>query len=151
MKKGLQITFIIAFCSAIIFPIKVEAKQLDFNINTSNIVVKNMEKENNTTTADASTCASILGDVNDEDSVAWLVQKLLNYIKVLGPTIAIALGSIDFAKAVVTSDDESVKKAQSRFVKRMIAAVLLFFVPMLTGLLLGFFGITSDNATCGLS
>lgn len=150
MKKKLQIFFVIVFCSAIIFPVKVEAKQFDFCINSGNIIIKSMEKES-TTTADTASCAGILGDVNDEDSVAWLVQKLLNYIKVLGPTIAIALGSLDFAKAVVTSDDESVKKAQSRFAKRMIAAVLLFFVPTLTGLLLGFFGITSDNATCGLS
>lgn len=97
-----------------------------------------------------SSCSSILGDVNDEDSVAWLVQRLLNYIKILGPTIAIILGSIDFGKAIVTSDEENMKKAQNKFVKRMIAAIALFFVPLLTQVLLGLFGITSDNASCGL-
>ena len=60
------------------------------------------------------------------------------------------LGSLDFGKAIVTSDEENMKKAQSRFIKRIIAAVALFFVPLLTQVLLGLFGITSDNASCGL-
>ena len=37
-----------------------------------------------------------------------------------------------------------------KFLKRIIAAVALFFVPLLTQVLLGLFGITSDNASCGL-
>lgn len=98
-----------------------------------------------------STCKDVLGDAeNDENSVAWLIQRLLNYIKILGPMIAIVLGSIDFAKAIITSDEENMKKAQTKFVYRLIAALLLFFVPFLTQILLGLFGITADNANCGL-
>ena len=74
----------------------------------------------------------------------------LSYSILLGPTIAIVLGSLDMGKAIVTSDDENMKKAQNRFIKRILAAVLLFFIPLFTQILLGMFGITSDNATCGL-
>lgn len=100
--------------------------------------------------SDCGGSSGILGDVNDEESTAWLIQKLLNYLKILGPTIALILGSLDMGKAIVTSDDENMKKAQSRFIKRILAAVLLFFIPLFTQVLLGLFGITSDNATCGL-
>ena len=92
---------------------------------------------------------SLLGNVNDEKSVAWLLQKLLNYIKILGPSIAIVLGSIDFIKAIVSSDEENMKKTQKRFINRLIAATLLFFIPLIVELLLGLFGFTT-NVTCGL-
>lgn len=92
---------------------------------------------------------SLLGNVNDEESVAWLLQKLLNYIKILGPSIAIVLGSIDFIKAIVSSDEENMKKTQKRFINRLIAATLLFFIPLIVELLLGLFGFTT-NVTCGL-
>ena len=39
-------------------------------------------------------------------------------------------------------------KVNSNFVKRMIAAVLLFFIPTITSLMFGIFGITTD---CGIS
>lgn len=94
---------------------------------------------------------TILGDVNDDKSVAWLIQKILNYIKIIGPSIAVILSAIDFTKTIISSDDESMKKAQDRFVKRMIAAMLLFFVPLIVSILLGLFGFTSNDATCGLN
>ena len=122
------------------------------DVKAENSTINNIYDEKKVM-ADISECggsAGILGDVNDEESTAWLVQKLLNYLKILGPTIAIVLGSLDMGKAIVTSDDESMKKAQNRFIKRIIAAVLLFFIPLFTQILLGMFGITSDNATCGL-
>ena len=124
------------------FAFDVKAKEININSPFST--------EKKLVSSDAGRCDAILGDVNDENSTAWLVQKLLNYLKILGPTIAIVLGSLDFAKAVVTSDEESMKKAQNKFLKRIIAAVALFFVPLLTQVLLGLFGITSDNASCGL-
>lgn len=121
-----------------------DVKAKEFNIDSTFSIEKKFVDSG------LSRCDAILGDVNDEDSVAWLVQKLLNYLKILGPTVAIVLGSLDFGKAIVTSDEENMKKVQSKFVKRIIAAVALFFVPLLTQVLLGLFGITSDNASCGL-
>ena len=79
------------------------------------------------------------------------VQKLLlNYIKILGPTIAIVMGSLDFAKAIISSDEDNMKKSQRKFIQRIIAAVLLFFIPLLVEVLLGMFGITGTKATGGL-
>lgn len=112
---------------------------------------KKEKKEETTIEATVSSCTgndSILGDVSDEDSVAWLVQKIFNYIKILGPSLTIILSSIDYIKVIVSSDEKQMSKVNSNFVKRMIAAVLLFFIPTLTSVIFGVFGITTD---CGIS
>lgn len=123
--------------------------------NTYAIEVNNIHSYTQILDGDISNCngdedTSILGNVNDEESVAWLLQKLLNYIKILGPSIAIVLGSIDFIKAIVASDEENMKKTQKKFMNRLIAAFMLFFVPLLVEILLSLFGFTT-NVTCGLN
>lgn len=89
-----------------------------------------------------------LGDVNDPDSVAWLLQKLLNYIKILGPFLVLIYSSIDFIKAIVTSDDESLKKATKNLSMRLILALALFLIPVFVSVMLNIVGLTSD--LCGL-
>ena len=127
-----------------IIPSNTYAFGVSTNTNT-NSYVQILDGE----TIDCNGDNSLLGNVNDEKSVAWLLQKLLNYIKILGPSIAIVLGSLDFIKAIVSSDEENMKKTQKRFVNRLIAAALLFFIPLIVELLLGLFGFTT-NVTCGL-
>ena len=92
----------------------------------------------------------LLGNVNDENSVAWLLQKILNYLKILGPMIVLVMSGIDFAKVIITSDDDGMKKAQKKLITRLLLAASLFFLPNLVTALLDIFGITSD-ATCGLN
>lgn len=92
---------------------------------------------------------SMLGDPEDEDSVAWLLQQILNYIKILGPILVVVLSSLDFAKVIIQSDDEAMAKAQKKLIYRLILAAALFFIPTLVMVLLNLFGITSDP-TCGI-
>lgn len=94
-------------------------------------------------------CNSLLGNPSDENSVAWLIQKLLNYIQIIGPLLVVVLSSIDFAKVIVKSDDEAMAKATKKLTTRLILAALLFFLPVLVSVLLNTFGLTSDP-TCGL-
>ncbi len=132
--------FIVITSILLLVPINIEAKNIDYNDAVPYIAIdiNNCSGINN----------AIFGDVSDSTSTAWLIQKVLNYIKVLGPTIAVVLGSIDMVKAIITSDDENMKKAQSKFVKRLIAAAALFFVPTITSILLSIFGLTTNSASC---
>ena len=93
---------------------------------------------------------SLLGDPNDPDSVAWLLQQVLDIIKVVGPILVVVLSSIDFVKVIIKSDDEAMGKAQKKLVTRLILAALLFFIPILVTVLLDLFGLTSAS-TCGLN
>lgn len=92
---------------------------------------------------------SLLGNPADEDSVAWLLQQILNYLKILGPMIVVIMSSVDFGKAIIQSDDESMSKAQKKLIYRLLLAASLFFLPNLVSVLLNIFGITSDPL-CGL-
>ena len=93
--------------------------------------------------------SSLLGNPSDPDSVAWLLQRLLNYIKVLGPILVIVLSSVDFLKVIVKSDDDAMAAATKKLGYRLMLAGLLFFIPTVVQVLLGIFGITSDP-TCGI-
>ena len=93
---------------------------------------------------------SLLGDPSDPNSVAWLLQQVLDFIKVVGPILVVVLSSIDFAKVIVKSDDEAMGKARKKLITRLALAALLFFIPMLVTVMLDLFGLTSES-TCGLN
>ena len=134
MKKILTIIYITIITVSLVLPIKTHALNTE---TLSNNYVQILDETIDCTSKET----GILGSVQDEESVAWLLQKILNYIKILGPSLAIALGTIDFVKAIVTSDEKSMKETQKKFVNRLIAAFLLFFVPLIVQVLLNLFEI----------
>ncbi len=92
---------------------------------------------------------SLLGNPENPNSVAWLVQKILNYLKILGPILVVVLSGVDFAKAALLGDADTMKKAQTKLFTRIGLAIALFLIPMIVSALLNIFGITSDPI-CGL-
>lgn len=88
---------------------------------------------------------SILGNIECECSVAWLINQILSYLKILGPFLVLILSSIDFLKAIITSDDESLTKAQKSLITRLILAAALFILPNLISVILNVFGITTGD------
>ena len=115
----------------------------DRSINTTNNTTTNNE------ITDCSGSDSIFGDPSDPNSVAWLIQEVLNYIKILGPILVIILSSVDFIKVIVKSDDEAMAKAQKKLILRLILALLLFLVPTIVNAILGIFGYSNDPL-CGI-
>ena len=89
-------------------------------------------------------CSDLFSD--EEGSVGWMLNTILNYIKVLGPILVVLLSAIDFIKAVVGFDEKAMKEAQNKLIIRLVAALGLFLVPTLVQLLLSFINVT----TCGL-
>ena len=81
-------------------------------------------------------CETIFTD--DPGSIGWLLQTILNYIKVIGPILVVILSAIDFIKAITSSDDKAMKEAQSKLIIRLIAALALFLIPTLVQVLLSF-------------
>ncbi|MBP5678724.1 MAG: hypothetical protein J6X28_02720 [Bacilli bacterium] len=90
------------------------------------------------------TCNSILGDPSDENSVAWLLDKILTYATIVGMVLVVVLSSIDFLKVIAKSDDEAMAKATKKLFMRLLLAGLLFFVPTLTAAILDIFGLTAE-------
>ena len=94
-------------------------------------------------------CDSMLGNPNDPDSVAWLLDKILTYATVAGMILVVVLSSLDFLKVIGKSDDQAMAKAVKKLALRLVLAALLFFVPTITNAVLDIFGLTS-SATCGI-
>lgn len=65
-----------------------------------------------------------------------LLKAILGIIQWGIPIILIIMGSIDLGKAVLASDDKEIKGATSKLVKRAIAAVAVFFIPLLVNMLM---------------
>lgn len=61
-------------------------------------------------------------------------------IKVVVPIILIVVGMMDLAKAVTEKSDDKIKEAQNKLVKKAIAAVLVFLVITIVGLLMKLIG-----------
>lgn len=92
---------------------------------------------------------SVLGNPNDEESVAWLIHKILSYITIGGMILVVVMSSIDFFKVIIKNDNESINKAAKKFGLRLIFAAFLFFTPTIANALLSIFGLTSAS-TCGI-
>ena len=119
------------------------------NASNDSVSIDDLQDSLSSDGTEVNQCNSLLGSTEDEDSVAWLLQQLLNYIKILGPILVAILSSLDFAKSIIASDDEGMQKAQKKLLIRLILAVALFLIPMLVMALLNIFNITTDGI-CGL-
>lgn len=144
-KKLILFIYIFGILLAIV-PIKASA--IELHSVSDNIYVL----ANKTTTSQNVDCDgsdSLLGNPEDENSVAWLLQQIFNFVKIVGPILVVVLSSIDYAKVIIQSDDESMGKANKKLMWRLILAALLFFIPLLIQVFLQMFGFTSDP-TCGI-
>ena len=63
-----------------------------------------------------------------EPIVPAFTHLIVSMVKVIIPIILIAFGMIDLAKAVMSNDDKVMKEAQTKLIKRIIYAVIIFFV-----------------------
>ena len=82
------------------------------------------------------TCTDLFGDKNDEKSLAYLIDYILGYVRVIVPVLVIVLGALDLAKAVIASKEDEMKKAQTTFIKRVILGVVVFLVPLLVDVIM---------------
>ena len=100
--------------------------------------------------APVSNCNYIFGDPNDENTTIFMIQKILNYAKVIAPLLVILLSGIDFTKNALTGDQDEMKKAAKKFGIRLACAVGVFLAPFLTGFILNFINNSSVDRTCKL-
>ena len=68
----------------------------------------------------------------DENGVK-MTLNIIGYVvfaaKIIVPLLLIIMGTIDFTKALTSSDDKAVKDAFGKLVRRIIAGVIVFFIP----------------------
>ena len=79
----------------------------------------------------------ILAKCGDQDllTILGVVRAAINVLVFVIPIILIVLGVVDLSKAVVSSKEDEVKKAQKMFFTRVIYAVVIFLIPTIVSLL----------------
>ena len=85
---------------------------------------------------------------NQTNTIYPLIHLAAIVVHVLQFAIPIALiifGMIDLGKAVIAGKEDEMKKAQGILIKRVIYAVLIFFVITLVGFIMGIVGDASDS------
>ncbi len=95
-------------------------------------------------------CEDLFG--NDETLINQ-IKTIKNIIMIAIPIILIGLGILDFVKAIFASNEDQIKKAQSKFIKRIIIAIVIFLIPSILQLILtianGIWG-NIDSSFCGI-
>ena len=90
-------------------------------------------------------CDGIIG----QDMLDFL-EKIFGWIQIIAPIVVIILSGVDFAGAVLQDDKDALKKASNKFIKRLIIAVALFFIPIILNFLLNVFNEVTNagSSTC---
>ena len=76
----------------------------------------------------------------------YIISTIVTLIQIVVPILLIVFGMLDLAKAVIASKEDEIKKAQMTFVKRLIAAVIVFFVVSLVQLVVRFVAGNDENS-----
>ena len=88
-------------------------------------------------------CASI--DI--PNGVYNLVHTIILLIQIAVPILLIIWGMLDFAKSVIGGDEDKIKAGQKIFIKRVIAAIIVFLVVTIVTLVVnavGTLGVQDD-------
>lgn len=94
--------------------------------------------------ADMEACNSLSDGLDIDSKIASTVHIIILFLQIAIPVLLVIFGSIDFLKAVTSSKEDEIKKGQQTFIKRLIAAVIVFFVVAIVKLLVSF--AASDNS-----
>lgn len=68
------------------------------------------------------------GGTEIPDKLAYIISMIIKLIQFGVPLLLIIFGMLDLGKAVIASKEDEIKKGQQMFIKRLIAAVIVFFV-----------------------
>ena len=82
----------------------------------------------------AENCSGVFSDglINDVNNYVYTP------IKWATPVLLLVLTSFDFAKVVFSGDGKGMDKAKNNFLKRSVAALIIFFAPDIINLLVKF-------------
>ena len=83
----------------------------------------------------------------DKEVIDFL-QQIFNVFKYAAPLLCLALSIVDFIKATASQDKDALTKAAKMTGKRIIYAIILFFIPDLINFL---FNLLGWYGTCGIS
>lgn len=89
------------------------------------------------------TCGN--GSLTFDSVLPTSVSTIINIMKVVIPILVVFFGLLDLGKAVMSQKEDDIKKNQGLLIKRLIVAVLVFFVVSLVQFLVSLVGGTDNE------
>lgn len=77
----------------------------------------------------------------------YIVSIVITLIKIVVPILLIIFGMLDLAKSVIASKEDEIKKGQQILIKRVIAALIVFFVVQVVQIVVRFVSSNDSNST----
>ena len=162
MKKT-TVFLMLIMCLTVVFPVNVGAKN-SFDNNSyilanskttakkKTIAKKKTTAKNSTTTTLTTSEYIAKSDVEkivgtnsvicqEGSSLKAFFDEYWKIIVMVSPALVILMTSIDFFKAITSSDAERIKKSANDAFKRALAFVLLLFLPFIINTVFGWFGL----------
>lgn len=91
------------------------------------------------------------GTIVIDETLPRVISTLVTIIKIGIPVVLIIFGMIDLGKAVMSNDEKEMKGAQTKFIKRCLYAVIVFFIVAIVQFVVGVLSSSgvdqSDKAT----
>ncbi len=97
---------------------------------------------------DTPSCPTIFVKCNgDLTEFGEFMNTLYLIIRIATPILVILLSSIDYIKAIASSNADDLKKTNKRTIKRIVIGLIIFFLPMFLDLLFHLFGLYNINTS----
>lgn len=74
-----------------------------------------------------------------------ILHKFWRIITIVAPILTILFGILDYAFAVIASNEEKMSKAKKKFPKRLVAALILLVIPVLISILVNIFTVSNND------
>ena len=84
------------------------------------------------------------GFCTEAQGIMQLIGNLLYFAKIILIIAVIIFGVIDFGKAVVGKSEDEIKKASKSIMFRLLAVIVIFFIPYLVGAIMTIVGDFQD-------
>ncbi|MGN1342517.1 MAG: hypothetical protein ACI4VL_04765 [Bacilli bacterium] len=80
-----------------------------------------------------------------DDDVVEIINDVMKIIRITVPILLLVFGITDFFRATFDTNEDNMKKNRDRFIKRIIAAIIVFIVPIFVNLVLKLANIVWDD------
>ena len=77
-----------------------------------------------------------------------LTSYIMTIVQIAVPVILVIIGSIDLIKGITSQKDDEIKKNQKIFIKRLIVAVLIFFIIVIVKFIIS---LVADSSSGNIS
>ena len=88
-------------------------------------------KQNSNSEPEPKNCQDLFGN-----EFIKKINEVMNIIRIAVPILLIIFGITDFFRATFSNNEDNMKKDRDRFIKRIIAAIIVFIIPFFVNLVL---------------